>query len=64
MLHKKICAFALLAMCAIYMRGLSRNLPTQNPFDGAEWISVDSGSLPVYPDNLTVYRTGSNLDIP
>lgn len=36
----------------------------QTPFEGAEWISVHSDSLPIYPDYLSVFRLSFNLDMP
>ena len=33
------------------------------PFDGAEWISVESDSLPLYPDYLSGFRLGFRLDM-
>ncbi|MDE5882327.1 MAG: hypothetical protein K2H60_11405, partial [Muribaculaceae bacterium] len=47
----------------------AKTLPTVNanlvegPFVGAEWISVDSGSLPIYADYLPVFRLSFNLDL-
>ncbi|MDE6795537.1 MAG: glycoside hydrolase family 78 protein [Muribaculaceae bacterium] len=35
----------------------------EGPFVGAEWISVDSGSLPIYADYLPVFRLSFNLDL-
>lgn len=35
----------------------------EEPFVGAEWISVDSGSLPIYADYLPVFRLSFNLDL-
>lgn len=32
-------------------------------FEGAEWISVESDSLPMYPDYLSVFRLGFRLDM-
>ena len=37
-------------------------VPTFPPFEGAEWITVDSESLPIYKDYLSVYRLGFRLD--
>lgn len=36
----------------------------QTPFEGAEWISIHSDSLPIYPEYLSVFQLGFNLDTP
>ena len=38
-------------------------LGAMETFEGAEWISVGSASLPVYPDYLSVFRLGFRLDM-
>ena len=43
---------------------MSSDAAARSPFDGAEWISVHSDSLPLYPDYLSVFRLGFNLDLP
>ena len=35
-----------------------------DPLEEADWITVDSDSLPVYPDYLSVFRLGFRLDMP
>ena len=42
--------------------GICSNAAATAPFDGADWISVHSESLPLYPDYLSVFRLGFNLD--
>lgn len=44
--------------------GSNQSMFERNPFEGAEWISVHSDSLPVYPDYLSVFRLGFNIDMP
>ena len=34
------------------------------PLEGADWITVNSDSLPIYPDYLSVFRLGFRLDMP
>ena len=50
-------AFGIASLCIPSVMSLP-----SGPFDGAEWISVHSDSLPVYPDYLSVFRLGFNLD--
>lgn len=59
MLRHKILVAALGALSATVVYGA-----ISSPFEGAEWISVHSGSLPLYPDYLSVFRLGFNLDMP
>lgn len=56
-LTSKIIALGLAAL------GLPSDAAASVPFEGAEWISVESGSLPMYPDYLSVFRLGFNLDM-
>ena len=34
------------------------------PLEGADWITVNSDSHPIYPDYLSVFRLGFRLDMP
>lgn len=67
-MHKKICAFGLAALSAMSVVGvgsqnsIAGNPLVQNPFEGAEWISVEADSMPIYPDYLSVFRIGFNID--
>lgn len=59
MLRNKILSVAILALSAAYVSGAS----SSTLFEGAEWISVPSASLPIYTDNLSVFRLGFRLDM-
>ncbi|MDE7345518.1 MAG: family 78 glycoside hydrolase catalytic domain [Muribaculaceae bacterium] len=43
--------------------GMLSDAAILDPFEGAEWISVHPDSLPLYPDYLSVFRLGFNVDI-
>ncbi len=58
MLRNKIFAFLIVATQPFFMLGSSGN-----HFDGADWISVHSDSLPFYSDYLSVFRLGFNIDM-
>ncbi|MDE7420741.1 MAG: family 78 glycoside hydrolase catalytic domain [Muribaculaceae bacterium] len=69
-MNKKKCAFGWGVLFAVgVFGGMSQNSyagnsVAQNPFEGAEWISVEADSMPIYPDYLSVFRIGFNLDMP
>lgn len=50
------------------MLGLSAIAPlagsTLKPLEGAQWITVESESLPIYKDYLSVFRLGFRIDMP
>ncbi|MDE6786267.1 MAG: alpha-L-rhamnosidase N-terminal domain-containing protein, partial [Muribaculaceae bacterium] len=68
-MHKKIYAFGWAVLSAVgVLGGVAQNSYTgnsvaQNPFEGAEWISVEADSMPLYPDYLSVFRIGFNIDM-
>ena len=55
-LSAKIIAFGFAALV------VSSDAVATAPFYGAEWISVHSDCLPLYPDYLSVFRLGFNVD--
>ncbi len=69
-MHKKLYVLGLAAMSAIGVIGgvslnsYAGNSVAQNPFESAQWISVEADSMPIYPDYLSVFRIGFNLDMP
>ena len=69
-MYKKICAFGWVVLFAVgVIGGVSQNSyagnsVAQNPFESAQWISVEADSMPIYPDYLSVFRIGFNLDMP
>ena len=52
-----------LATTALLALPLSEAAPL-GPLEEADWITVDSDSLPFYPDYLSVFRLGFRLDMP
>ncbi|MDE6291643.1 MAG: family 78 glycoside hydrolase catalytic domain, partial [Muribaculaceae bacterium] len=60
MLRKRCLLSIAVAAAAISMpcRG------AKEPFEGAEWITVHSEALPIYPDYLSVFRLGFRIDMP
>lgn len=57
MLRHKIPALVFSALSVLPLSGSA-----SVPFEGAEWVSVHSESLPVYPDYLSAFRLGFRLD--
>ncbi|MDE5871657.1 MAG: family 78 glycoside hydrolase catalytic domain [Muribaculaceae bacterium] len=51
----------IIAVCLAAL-GISSKAAVPAPFEGAEWISVNSESRPFYPDCLSVFRLGFNID--
>lgn len=59
-----IIAGLLMSASPLSLMGESRtSVFDRTPFDGSEWVSIHSDSLPIYPDYLSVFRLGFNLDM-
>ena len=56
--------FAVGVFGGVAQNSYAGNSVAQNPFEGAEWISVEADSMPIYPDYMSVFRIGFNLDMP
>ena len=59
-MSRKLIPVVALAACAFAPLGARPSAP----LEGAEWITVNSDSLPIYKDYLSVFRLGFRLDCP
>ncbi len=59
MLRKRFLASVLGVSAIVSLAG-----STLEPLKGAEWITVENESLPIYKDYLSVFRLGFRLDMP